>query len=183
MSQLSEIRYTINMFQARMKKYTRGIGVVEIIVGVAIITLSLIGVVVSFNLHFKAGIENTKKIQATYLAEEGIEVMRFLRDSSWTLNIVPLSTTTTYHLFFNGLYWETTTTPLYIDETFERTITLSDVYRRDSDSDIVPATSTLPKTADPAIRLITIGLAWPTDIGSTTATTTFEMQTYIADIF
>jgi len=171
------------MTYLNFKKYTAGVGIIEIIVGTSIITLSLIGVVVSFNLHFKAGSENIKKIQATYLAEEGIEVMRFLRDNSFTNNIAPLSTATSSHLYFDGSKWHTTTTPLYVDGVFERIVTISDVYRRDSDSDIVSATSTAPKTIDTNIKLFTVTLAWPTDVASTTATSTLELQTYLADIF
>ena len=166
------------------KTHTKtGIGIIEVVIGTAIITLSLVGIVVSFMLHFQAGIENTKKIQAVYLLEEGIEITRFLRDGNWTNNIASLSTGVDYYFDFNGLFFETTTTPQYIDEVFERILTIAEVYRRDSDSDIVPATSTDPKTIDPNIRFITVSVSWLTDIGSTTATTTSFMEAYFANIF
>lgn len=167
------------MFHKAAKTNNQGIGVVEIIVGTGILTLSLIGVIIAFNLHFQAGIENTKKIQAAYLLEEGMEVAQFFRNSNWTTNITTLTSDTPYSLFFNGVFWEATTSLALIDGVFERTIVLQDVYRRDADSDIVASTSPDANTRDPDARHVTVFVSWQIKNASTTATTTASLETYI----
>ncbi len=161
-----------------------GVGIIEVVIGTSIIALSLVGVVAAFILHFQAGSENTKKIQATYLLEEGVEIARFLRDVSWVSNIAPLDSSTDYYLNFDGLSWQITSTPQpYIDGTFERKLTIGDVYRRNSDSDIVSATSTESKTIDTNIHLITVSVSWPLETGTVVATTTAKLEAYLANIF
>ena len=166
-----------------LTKYTqrdRGIGIIEILVGSAIISLVLFSIVVAFHLYIQAGLKNTEKIQAAYLLEEGIEAVRFIRDNSWSIYIDPLSTTTQYRLYFNGAFWEITATgqPL-IDGVFDRILTIEDVYRRDLDSDIVASTSPDANTFDPNTKYITVNVSWAEGI----STSTMEMQTYFTNIF
>lgn len=167
----------------RKTKYKRGIGIVEIIIGTGIITISLVGVVVAFNLHFQAGIQNTKKIQATFLSEEGIEIMQFLRDSNWTIGIGTLATDTPYHFAYNGLVWELTTSDAFIDDVFDRTIEIHDVYRRDSDDDIIDVSSADPKTLDPDIKHVTSSVSWEVKKGSIISTSTESLEIYLVNIF
>jgi hypothetical protein len=145
-----------------MKKfgYSRGLGLVEIVVGTAIISLSLVGLVTAFNVFMRTGLSNTNKIQATYIMEEGLEAIRYLRDGGYSSNISTLTSGVPYYLLFDGSDWSTTTTETLIDNKFERTVTIADVYRRDSDDDIVASTSPDSNTLDTNTIQATIEVSW-----------------------
>ena len=155
--------------------YSKGIGLIEIIIGVSIISLSMVGLIFAFNLFINAGLSNTEKIQAIYLLEESTEVFRYLRDGGWTANISTLSKNTPYYLILESSSWKATTTSALIDGVFDRTITVYDVYRRDSDSDIVASTSPEAKTLDSNIVQVVANVTW--DNGEVDSTT------YLTNIF
>lgn len=149
-----------------------GFGLIEIIIGSAIFSLGVLAIVSSFNIYIRYALSNQYNIQTAYLLEEGIEVIRFFRDNGWSTYIAPLSTTTTYYLSFANGAWATTTTPLYIDGRFVRTITISDVHRNASDE------IALSGTYDPYTKLITASVAY----SDRSATTTKTMSAYISNI-
>lgn len=142
------------------KSLKKGIGLIEIIIGTSIISLSMVGLITAFNLFIHAGLANTEKIQAIYLLEESSEVFRYMRDGGWAINISPLSKNTTYYLVLESSIWTATTTASLIDGVFDRTVTIYDVYRRNSDSDIVASTSPDAKTLDTNIAQITANVVW-----------------------
>ncbi|OGG47837.1 hypothetical protein A2671_01240 [Candidatus Kaiserbacteria bacterium RIFCSPHIGHO2_01_FULL_49_13] len=118
-------------------KYHRkqGIGLLEAVVGAAIIATALVGILSSFNISIRGGLANTQKIQAALLAEEGLEAVRYLRDSSWTANIAPLASGTSYYLHWdNG--W-TLSTIFVANNEFTRTITFDEAYRDNASKKIV----------------------------------------------
>lgn len=156
-------------FQSMSK---RGFGVVEIIIGSTIVSVALIALMSAFQSSLVASRDAGKKITATFLAEEGMEALRLMRDRSWA-NISGLSTTTAYYLSFTGGTWATTTVSSQIFGTYYRTVRVTDVYRDGSD-DI--ATS---GTWDPYTKKITTDVSW-TRRG---ATTTVSLSSYVADIF
>lgn len=141
-------------------KHNNGLGLVEIVVGTAIISLSLVGLVTAFNVFIRTGLSNTNKIQATYIMEEGLEAIRYLRDSGYSSNISTLTSGTPYYLLFDGSDWSATTTATLIDSRFDRTITIADVYRHDSDDDIIASTSPDSKTLDSNTIQATVTVSW-----------------------
>ncbi len=147
----------------------------EIIIGTTIISLSLVGLITSFNLFVSTGLSNTQKVQAVYILEESIEAFRYIRDDGWTANISTLSKNVSYNLAFDGSNWEATTTSALIDNVFDRTITIVDVYRRDSDDDIIASTSPDSKTLDPNTVQVTASVSWDGDEVNAT--------TYFTNIF
>ncbi|MDP7648317.1 MAG: hypothetical protein QGI82_01305, partial [Candidatus Pacebacteria bacterium] len=80
-----------------------------------------------------------------------------------------------YNLAFDGSNWEATTTSALIDNVFDRTITIVDVYRRDSDDDIIASTSPDSKTLDPNTVQVTASVSWDGDEVNAT--------TYFTNIF
>jgi len=100
-------------------------------------------------------------------------VMRFLRDSSWSANIAPLSLDVDYGLVFDAGVWQVTADNIWVDNTFERTITLSTVYR-DSSGDIV----SLGGTLDPDTLLLVSNVSW----SNRGATTTKSISTYLTNL-
>ena len=112
--------------EAHNIKHNTGMTLMEIAVGLAIISISLISLLSNYRAHLKAVSANIESIKATYLAEETLEVVRFLRDSSWTKNIANLSDDTDYYIYWDGNVWVSTTTPQLIDD-FSRSFKLSSV--------------------------------------------------------
>lgn len=153
----------------------KGFTFVELVVGIAILSLSFVGLIAVYNKYVQIAIKTTPTVQASYLLEEGVEVMKLLRDTSWTSRIAPLSTTTTYYLAFSTSTnaWTSTTTASLVDSTFARTVQVYDM-KRDTNSDL----STTTGSYDPNTKLITVSVAW-----SYGATTTKSVSTYITNLF
>src|SRR3989344_4335173 len=96
------------------KKSKKGFSMVEAVVAIAIVSgfIVVLGVVNSAYLQLSFG--ESDKIQASFLSEEGLEAMRFLRDESFKDNILPLYEGVDYYLYFSGSYFEPTTTQTYV---------------------------------------------------------------------
>ncbi|MEI6490476.1 MAG: hypothetical protein WCO16_01795 [bacterium] len=158
-----------------MKKHpNKGISLVEVIVAAAIIgsaVLSTMGVYANLS---KLSYQNMPKIQANYLAEEGIEAVRTLRDAGWSSKISKLSTTTAYSLYWNGTNWTATTTSILIDNLFSRAFTLSDVVR-DANFNIASSSGTY----DSGSKMVSVTVSWPDRDG----TSTKNLQGYIFNTF
>lgn len=150
----------------------KGFGVVEIIIGSALISIALIGLIGAFQSSLVASREAGRKLTATFLAEEGVEAARLMRDRSWT-NISRLSTTTVYYLTFTGGTWSTTTVSSQIFGTYYRTVRVSDV-KRDGSQDIAET-----GTWDPNTKKVTTDVSW----SKRGATTTVSLSSYLTNIF
>lgn len=159
--------------------YKCGISLVEVIIGTSLILLSLTGLVTAYSLYLKAGLKNTDNLKAAFLLQEGVEAAMLIRDDSWSA-FANLSTGTAYYLSWNGTKWVATTTEVLVDGVFRRTLTLGDVYRRDSDKDIVSATSGDTKSLDAGTKKVTVRVF----VGSS-ATTTLDksVTTYLTNLF
>jgi len=157
-----------------MNKYIshNGFGVMEVVVGAALVSLVLISLVGSFQKSIAASREVGRKLTATFLAEEGMEVVRIMRDQSWE-NLSDLSAGTTYRLVFSGGTWATTTVSTPIFDRYYRDVTIADVLR-DGNDDIAES-----GTLDPLTRKVTITVSWLK--GS--ATTSVSLSSYFAQIF
>ena len=151
-----------------------GFSLVEAVIGTALILLALVGLFAAYSFYLKAGLRNTASLQATFLAEEGMETVRLLRDGAWS-NLSSLATATPYHLSWNAGAWSATTTVVLIDGVFTRTVILDEVYRRVGDKDIVATTSPDAKTLDPDIKRVTVSV-------SATGVTT-RLVTYLANMY
>lgn len=152
----------------------KGFGLVEMIIGAAILSVSLLSISNFFQSINRASSITQSVIQGDYLLEEGIEVVKLLRDISYTNNIRKMSTTTTYYLSWSGANWATTTTNTLIDGKFTRKFTLTDVVRDATSNDI-----STTGTYDPNVKLITVSVEWRDPVG----TTTRSIQTYVTNIF
>ncbi len=156
------------------KHFNRGISLVEVIVGSAIIGSAVLATLGAYATLSKISYQNIPKIQAAYLAEEGVEVVRTMRDAGWSIKIATLSTTTSYSLYWNGTSWTATTTSSLIDGIFSRTFTLSDV-GRDANFNILSSGGTY----DSGSKKVSVTVSWPSSSG----TSTKNMQSYIFNTF
>ncbi len=156
------------------KTYTKGFGLLEVLIASTIITIGILAISTSFTVYIKYALSNDKNVQAAYLAQEGFEVMGFLRDKGWASNVASISTTTPFYLTFSSTWTTTTSAPAYIDSTFLRQLTISDV-RRDVSDNIV----TSGGIWDPYTKKVTLTVSY----FQGKATTTQTMSMYISKLF
>lgn len=113
----------------------KGIGLVEMIVGLSVFIFIVLSFIVSFNYFIKNSILGTKTVQANFLVEEGLEAVKSIRNDSWASGIQSLVPNQEYYLIFNGAKWESTTSSVLVDNFFERKFIVENVYR-DANGDI-----------------------------------------------
>jgi len=150
----------------------KGIGLVEVVIGIAILTTIVVGVLSAFRIMVSSSGETIQGLQAQALLEEGLEAVRLIRDGNWS-NISSLTTGTSYTLTWNGSLWTLTTTPATIDALFDRRVSIGQVYR-DANDDI--ATS---GTLDPNTKKVTVTISW--NRGKVRLSR--SLSTYITNIF
>lgn len=158
-------------------QFNRGFGIVEVVIGASIIALITLGTAGAIHIYVKTGLAQTERVQAAYLLEEGLEAARFIRDTDFD-DFASLALDTPYYIATSSSGWEATSTVVALGE-FTRTLTLANIWRRDSDKDIVPATSGDPKTIDPDARRVTVEVLWSTQNGTASTSAT----TYLVDMF
>lgn len=152
---------------------TKGFGLIEIIIGSTILTISLIAISTYFQKSLQLSQDSGKTVQASFLLEEGIEVAKFFRDTSWQ-NISGLTAGTSYYFQFDGTKWATTSSNVFIDNIFERKLVINNV-SRDANDDIVSSGG----TNDADTKKTTVSVSWLGRSG----TTTKSISTYITNIF
>ena len=155
------------------KSSGKGFGLIEIIVGSAILTVSLIAISTYFQKSLQLSQDSRKTVQASFLLEEGIEVVKFFRDTSWQ-NISGLTAGTAYYLQFGASKWATTSSNIFVDNIFERKIVIDNV-SRDANDDIVSSGG----TNDADTKKSTVSVSWLGRNG----TTTKSISTYLTNIF
>lgn len=145
----------------------QGITAVETIIGVSLAALILAfagQAIVQFVNTARVVSEKTK---ALYLAEEGHELMRFIRDESWA-NVGGLTNGSTYYFAVSGTSIGVTTTPQLIDG-YRRTVVLQNVYRDTTTQDIV-ASTTGGSVADTSTKYVRVDVSWGTPTSTVSLT-------------
>ena len=150
------------------KKMHAGIIAVEAVIGVSLAGLILVYSVYAINTYVNSGRDIAEKTQALYLAEDGLELIRYVRDNAWTkISSIPLNQTR---------YLETTNTGVSISVTpeildgYTRSFTLDNVYREPGTYDIV-ASTTAGSVADTDSKYVTMTVRWGTPVKSVSLTT------------
>ncbi len=146
---------------------------VEVVVAAAIMIFLVFGVVSTYFFYLRISLSNPLRIKAALMSEEGIEVLKFLRDEQWS-SVGSLSPSTDYYLQFDGADWNITTTPQFTDPRFERKFTVENV-NRDANGNIVLSGGTL----DNGTKKIVMTVSWRTQEG----TTTKDLSAYLTNIF
>src|SRR3989344_1692365 len=157
-----------------------GFGLLEIVIAASIISAVIFSLSSVFLISQKLETTSSNKIRANFLAEEGLEALRFLRDKSWSANLAGLLAGANYYFVF------ATTTSTWsvgaagsdkIDNLFYRTITLENISRDPSTGDIESAYN--PANDDPDTKKFNASVAWQ----NRGATSTITISTYLSDIF
>lgn len=149
-----------------------GFMMVEALVAVSILTASIL---ISMSVTARSIATSRFSFnanQASFLLEEGAEVVRIVRDNGWS-NISGLSIGTTYYPTFSGNTWVLSTTPNVFGK-FTRTVNISNVNRNSTTGDISSSGVNDEKT-----KLVTITVSW-VDGGQVKSKV---LSFYIFDIF
>lgn len=154
-----------------MKTNKSGFSLIDIIVATAILGLVFFTIYQLFIISIQASYSRTNKLMAAQIAREGIEVIRTMRNNSWSSNLGSLTSSTNYYLNFND-DWEITTVPSpIIDGLFNRTIIFGDVYRDANDN--ISGSGTF----DSNTKKLTTTITW-TEQGKSK---NFTLETYITN--
>ncbi len=153
----------------------RGMSLVEVLIASAIIMTSVVSIIGAYGGLTSLSLNNTPRVQAAMLLEEGAEALRLMRDSGWTSQIASLGDGVQYRLAWNNNQWRATTSSALIDSRFDRYFTLSSVYRDSTSYNIVASGGVM----DPGTKKATVNVAW----NSKGATTTQKVELYIYNTF
>lgn len=164
------------MTRMSYSKQNFGFGLIETVIGAAIISIVLIGLAEVGRFAFRIVDGASFKIRAAFLTEEGTEAVRSLRDASWSTNISSLALDTDYYLSFSNGSWHIglTHVPL-VDSTFSRTVRFSAACRDGQDA---ITTCGSPPAPDTNIKKVSVSVGWR-DRGHASTTT---IDTYITNI-
>jgi hypothetical protein len=146
------------MFFSHFKNKThRGVTSIEIAIGVSIAALVLIFATNAIALFVNANRTASEKTKALYLVEDGLELVRYLRDGSWS-TLSSLSANTTYYVSVGSTSIGITTVPQVVDG-YTPSFRISNVYRDTTTRDIV-ASTTGGSVADTSSKYVTMTTTW-----------------------
>jgi type II secretory pathway pseudopilin PulG len=164
-----------NSTREKKERQRRGFTIIEIVLAVSMLMMALLSITTYYKKILDVSQDTTRHIQSGFLLEEEIEGVKMLRDAGWSTNILALSTSTTYYLYWNNTSWVTTTTPQVVEGLFTRSFKLSDVFRNASDN--IASSGTY----DRGTKKLNVSVVWRRKNSISYATDTAE--TYITDIF
>jgi type II secretory pathway component PulK len=154
------------------KKLTTGFMTIEVLIGVFIITISILASMTVAQKSIYVSRQALHFSQANFLLEEGAEIVRITRDNDWN-NISSLVLGTDYYPLFSLDNWSLSSTPNTVG-IFTRKININNVKRDDITKDISDI-----GTNDDGSKLVIVTVSWIE--GGTTITKTLSF--YIFDIF
>jgi len=137
------------MFIIQWKDNKKGIAVIEILIVIAIITITLTSILGLTNFSLKASILAKETTQAVNLAQEAIEAVRSIRDGNWDK-----MANGNHGLTNAGGNWDFEGTENIINE-FTRTVLIEGV-QRDANDNIIESGG----TSDPDTKKITATVSW-----------------------
>lgn len=149
----------------------KGIGLVEVVVGAGLIFVVFSGIVSVFNFYLTGAVSLTDNIKAEFLAEEGLEALRSIRDDDWAV-FSSIAREQEHSLYFSGTVWQLGTTTEVVDSVFTRSFEVRDVLRNGSGL-ISPS-----GTVDPDTLLVEVTVAWE-DRGKSSER---KISTYLANV-
>ena len=117
-----------------------GLGVIEIMVAIAIIITSLVGIVQLISLESRVQSVAREETKAYLLARETMEATRFVRDKDWNV-FAALSLDTDYYPEISGGEWTLSLIDPGAIDGFTRKILLHEVFRDSNDSIAIAGTT------------------------------------------
>lgn len=152
------MKYELGIMDMMRNQLTRsrdGFGLVEIVIVTGILAASLFAFLQTEVLSVRLLRTERDNLEAVFLAQEGLDGVRSIRDESWANNIAPLINETIYYPVVENSKWRLVTSdPGKIEGRYTRTIVFSQVFRNASDQ-ITPS-----GTLDTGTRKVTSRVAW-----------------------
>ena len=136
----------------------RGITVVEVIVAVGIVALVAVFAAVTVSQLVASRLSLLHETERVYAAEEGYEMVRFLRDSDWD-TFAALDTNEAHYLDISTSTIAFTDTPEFVAPDVARRIHIDPLYRDGGGA--VVASSTAGASSDAGGRVVTVEVAGP----------------------
>lgn len=134
----------------------RGISLVEVVVAMAIIGVMVAAIAYAVTATVGASDQALTDLQAWYLAEEGHEILRYLRDEDWSnVEVATIPDGAERYLDITTTTLAITATPSLTEGKYTRELEFASA-KRDADFDVA-ATG----TTDPDTRLVTVQINWP----------------------
>jgi prepilin-type N-terminal cleavage/methylation domain-containing protein len=163
------------MTNPRLKKYNAGFTLIEILVACSIMTVTTFALLSAAGKGVEVSNQALRQTQADFLAEEGAEAVKSIRDTSWS-SISSLTDGTTYYLSFDTTSntWSLSTIPNLIDSFFTRTVVVQTA-NRDTNDNIASS-----GTPDSGTKEVAIDVSWPSSEGTTLDR---NLSFYMSDIF
>lgn len=161
-------------YKKKSLQFKKGITVVEVLFAAAIMA-SFIGFLsLAFLLYLQIATAGPKHTAGVFLADEGVEAVKSIRNKGWASEIETLNKDVSYHLYLSNDGWQATTTEQLIDGTFTRVFVLKGV-ERDVDGKIVEVGGVL----DTDSLRVDVLVTWDGLIGRSE----IEMSSYLMNIF
>lgn len=154
--------------------YKKGISIVEVVIASAIISVSMISITNVYGNFLTLSLANTEKVQAVFLLDEGVEAIKTMRNFAWS-SVASSTPDTDYYLTWQNSRWQSTTTPVFVDNKFIRKFTVSDVYRDPATLNIVTSGGILNNDS----KIVNLDVSW----GYKGATSTKQLSFYIFNLY
>lgn len=135
----------------------KGVSVIEVMIALVIFSLIFAFIFQTFTLFFESQRLTLHSTQALYLAEEGQEILHYLRDDDW-MAFSSLTLNTEYYLEVATSTLATSNTPEVIDGMFTRSFMLTEAYRN-GDDDLVDSGAP-GAVADPENFIVIMNVEW-----------------------
>ncbi len=157
-----------------MTRFHRGFGLIELVIATGIVAITLLVFAQAAITFLRAAQISADDQDAAFLAREGMEAVRAVRDQSWSSNIAVLANDTIYYATATSGSWIlTTSNPGQLLGKFTRAIIFSAVNRSDGGfGDIVATGGTL----DPKTKKVLVRVQWTGVDGSAR---TFDLTSYL----
>jgi Prokaryotic N-terminal methylation motif len=148
----------------------KGISLVEVMIASSIVGLSMIYISNVYGNFLTLSLENTDKVQAVFLLDEGVEAIKTMRSYTWS-TIGSSTPGIVYYLTWQNNRWQSTTTSVLVNNKFIRKYTVSDVYRDPTTLNIVDVGGTLNSDS----KIINMDVSWNYKGSTSTKSTSFYM--------
>ncbi|MDP4011266.1 MAG: hypothetical protein Q8P72_03500, partial [Candidatus Roizmanbacteria bacterium] len=141
-----------------------GQSLIELLIVIGLLAILLPAITAGLITSREGKPQQEQRIHAAQLMKESQEVMRSIREASWS----NIETNGTYHPTQNGTAWTLTAGPEVIDGLMTRQIEIEDV-QRDGNNQIVTSSGSV----DPSTKKITTTLSWNVPIITSTSSTMY----------
>ena len=165
----------INYINFKSKK-NKGFSIIEVVISISIISLIMISISSTYSGLVRLSYKNTDKLQAAFILNEGVEIIKMISKQSWS-NIASSTLNTNYYFYWSDNTWKSTTTENFIDNKYIRKYSIHNVYRDSETLNIVNNGGYL----DEKSKLINLSVLW--NDNDSMYTNTKQISFYVYNLY